>query len=316
MTSILGLIKKTVAVFMAGMFMFSMVLPAQANALEVNHYKGTVTLDGTPKRVVVLGLSSLDILDNLGIQPVGTPQGLLPDYLKKYENSSTNVGSLKEPDYETIYTLKPDIIIAETRMLRLYDDLSKIAPTVMLYPMDGHYWEDTQKNWRMLGKLFNREEQVETLIQKTGSELETLHSQVQAARLNAMMVMNNGGNIAMYDKDSRFSLVFHEFGFAEAFPSEEETKGLKATKGAHGNLVSFEYIAATAPDVMFVLDRDQAIGNANGNARTAFNNPLVNATPAAKNHKIVFVNPGAWYITSGGVTGTANIIADIRKALN
>ena len=95
MTSILGLIKKTVAVFMAGMFMLSMVLPAQANALEVNHYKGTVTLDGTPKRVVVLGLSSLDILDSLGIQPVGTPQGLFTGLSEKIREQQHQCGLLE-----------------------------------------------------------------------------------------------------------------------------------------------------------------------------------------------------------------------------
>ncbi|WP_299728574.1 ABC transporter substrate-binding protein [uncultured Endozoicomonas sp.] len=311
MASVLGFVKKAVVVIAA-----TLAFSVQAGVIEVEHYKGTVSLDAAPQRVVVLGLSSLDILDSLNIQPVGAPHELMPAYLEKYLTSTRNVGTVKEPDYEAIYTLKPDIIIAEPRMLTLYDDLSKIAPTVMFHPMDGQYWEDTQDNWRMLGKLFNKETQVESLIKKTSGDIEAIRNQVQAADLDALMLINNGGNIAMYDEESRFSLVFKEFGFDSAALSEEEIKGMNAAKGAHGNLISFEYIATAAPEVMFVLDRDQAIGNATGKALAAFNNPLVSGTPAAKDDRLVFVNPNAWYITSGGVTGTANIITDIQQALN
>jgi iron complex transport system substrate-binding protein len=125
------------------------------------------------------------------------------------------------------------------------------------------------------------------------------------------MLMNNGNNVAMFNKGSRFSIVFDDFGFGES-----TSQNVAPIQGSHGNLISFEYVADAKPEVIFILDREQAIGRSVGKAKELFNNPLVNSTPAAQNKKIVYINPNAWYISGGGVTATQTMIADIDKALN
>ncbi len=156
----------------------SFAMIASASAITIQHFKGTAEFDETPKRVVVLGNGSLDVLDRLGVQPVGAPHSLLPDYLAKYKESTSNTGSVGEPDFEAIFTLKPDVIIAENRMLRVYDDLNKIAPTVMFYVDNGEYWKDAQANWRMLGKLFDKEAEVEALIAETQAQFDKTAAEV------------------------------------------------------------------------------------------------------------------------------------------
>ncbi|GAL37645.1 catechol siderophore ABC transporter substrate-binding protein [Vibrio maritimus] len=153
----------------------SLALAAQASAVTIQHFKGTSEFDGTPKRVVVLGNGSLDVLDRIGVKPVGAPHSLLPEYLADYKQTTGNTGSVGEPDFEAIFTLKPDVIIAENRMLRVYDDLNQIAPTVMFYVDNGQYWKDTQANWRMLGKLFDKQEKWKHLLQKLSNNLTTHH---------------------------------------------------------------------------------------------------------------------------------------------
>ena len=285
-------------------------LMGQASAASVEHSKGTVSFDTIPKRVVVLGMGSLDILDRLGIQPVGAPHSLMPAYLEKYRASTTSTGNVSEPNFEAVYTLKPDVIIAEGRMLKVYDQLNRIAPTIMLHSQDGDFLADGQKNWRMLGKLFGKEAETEALIADLSANIEAIKQRVDKDDLNALMVMGNGGKVAMFDDKSRFSVVFNELGFDQA-----KTSKIK-TGGSHGNLISFEYIAEANPDVMFILDRDQAIGRSTGKARAQFDNPLVNKTSAAKDKRIVFVDTNAWYIASQGITAAENIIADVAKALN
>nr|WP_202906923.1 ABC transporter substrate-binding protein [Vibrio mexicanus] len=286
-------------------------MSTQAASITIEHFKGTTTFEQVPQRVVVLGNGSLDVLDRIGVQPVGAPHSLLPSYLSEYKTSTTNTGSVGEPDFEAIFTLKPDVIIAENRMLRLYDELNKIAPTVMFYVDNGQYWQDTQANWRMLGKLFNKEQNVESLIAETQAQLDDVSSKVVKEQLNALMVMNNGNNVAMYNKGSRFSIVFDDFGFAES-----TSQNVAPIEGAHGNLISFEYISDAKPEVMFVLDREQAIGRGEGKAKALFNNTLVNSTPAAQNKKIVYIDSNAWYISGGGVTATQTMINDVSKAVN
>ncbi|MFH0263399.1 siderophore ABC transporter substrate-binding protein [Vibrio barjaei] len=289
----------------------SFAMVANASAVTIQHFKGTSEFDETPKRVVVLGNGSLDVLDRLGVKPVGAPHSLLPDYLAKYKASTGNTGSVGEPDFEAIFTLKPDVIIAENRMLRVYDELNKIAPTVMFYVDNGEYWQDTQANWRMLGELFDKEAEAEALIAETQAQFDKTASVVSKQDLNALMLMNNGNNVAMFNKGSRFSIVFDDFGFGES-----TSQSVAPIQGSHGNLISFEYVADAKPEVIFILDREQAIGRSVGKAKELFNNPLVNSTPAAQNKKIVYINPNAWYISGGGVTATQTMIADIDKALN
>ncbi|GMQ48162.1 siderophore ABC transporter substrate-binding protein [Vibrio sp. 10N] len=289
----------------------TLALAAQASAVTIQHFKGTSEFDDTPKRVVVLGNGSLDVLDRIGVKPVGAPHSLLPEYLADYKQTTGNTGSVGEPDFEAIFTLKPDVIIAENRMLRVYDDLNQIAPTVMFYVDNGQYWQDTQANWRMLGKLFDKQDEVEALIAETQQQLDSASSKVAKQNLNALMLMNNGSNVAMFNKGSRFSIVFDDFGFAES-----SSKNIAPIEGSHGNLISFEYVADAQPQVIFILDREQAIGRSVGKAKELFSNPLVDSTPAAKNNKVVYIDPNAWYISGGGVTATQTMISDIDKVLN
>lgn len=118
----------------------SLLMTAQAKTVTIEHVKGTAQFTEVPQRVVVLGFGSLDVLDQIGVQPVGAPHSLLPDYLASYKETTANTGSLSEPDFEAIYMLKPDIIIAENRMLKVYDKLAQIAPTVMFSIEGDKYW--------------------------------------------------------------------------------------------------------------------------------------------------------------------------------
>lgn len=283
----------------------------EVKSVTVQHIGGDTQVQVSPKRVVVLGNAGLDILDQLGIKPVGAIHSLLPEYLSHYQATTTHTGSFHEPDYETLYQLKPDLIIAENRMSHLYNDISEIAPTVVLYVDNGQYWQDSQRNWRMLAEIFQQQAQVEAKISAVEAEFAAISKQVKAQNLNAIMVMSSGSKVSIYNKGSRFSVLFDEFGFDEA-----KTNYVNPIKGIHGNLISFEYIANAKPDVIFLLDREQAVGVGRGKALAKFDNPMINGTPAAKNGKIVLLDPNAWYLTGGGMTATKHMIEDVNSALH
>ena len=58
----------------------------------------------------------------------------------------TNVGSLKEPDFEAIHAMQPDVIFISTRQAELYEQFAEIAPTV--------YVElDYTSTWNLLKKI-------------------------------------------------------------------------------------------------------------------------------------------------------------------
>lgn len=275
--------------------------------ITVEHIRGTTQVKQLPQRVVVVGgHGSLDVLNRLGIEPVGVVTQMLPEYLKKY-SAAAPVGSMKEVDFEKIFTLNPDLIIAESRVIESYPMLSKIAATVMYTVDNTNYWADTQKNWRMLGEIFNKGNEVETIITQTQSQLDEIKKQVSDKNLTTLALMNNGNNVSMFGDKSRFAVVFDEFGFKQARTSE--------TQNPHGNLISFEFIADAQPDVIFVLDREAAIGMSSGKAQSLFDNVLIKSTPAYQHNRIIYLDSNAWYLTIAGMDATQTMINDMASAI-
>ncbi|CAH0533265.1 Petrobactin-binding protein YclQ [Vibrio stylophorae] len=279
-----------------------------AKGATYTHALGETHLDKTPQRIVVLGFASLDLLQRLAIKPVGVTQTLLPEYLASFADASyVHAGSLSEPDFETIFELAPDLIIIEGRMAGAYQDLSQIAPTYIFMPDAQNYWSSVQQGWRDIGAMLNKSTEVERLIDSVQQQMSTLQAKVKAQPLSTLMVMNNGNKIAMFGPNSRFGLIYRELGF----PSVSHDT---SANGPHGHLISFEYIAQQAPQILFVMDREQAIGRAQGMAKKQFDNPLMAKTPAAQFHRLIFLNPSVWYLATGGVTATELMLADLNQA--
>ncbi|MBB1271309.1 siderophore ABC transporter substrate-binding protein [Psychromonas sp. SR45-3] len=283
--------------------------PAFATTYE--HSLGTVEINGVPKRVVILGFGSLDFVDALGVTPIAMPKSLLPITLEKYKaDKYVDTGTLQEVNYETLFTLKPDLIIAEGRMAKLYPDLAAIAPTYLFQVEAKHYWESTQKHWLNLSKILGKEEKGAQLIADIQNRIDKIKQKTQRTPLKVLTAMSNGSNITSFSPTSRFSFIYDEAGF---MPS---TSGNVASKNhTHGNLISFEYIADAQPDVLLILDRDQAIGKASGQAQQLFNNALVNSIPAAKNGRIIYLDTTAWYLAAGGYRSIKQMILDLNNAI-
>lgn len=285
---------------------------ANAAPVTVQDSKGELTLADTPKRIVVIGHAGLDILNHLDVEPVGVVKSLLPENLNKYKaDKYTAIGNGKEPDFEAIYSLKPDLIIAEGRNTPIYDKLTAIAPTYLASSENGHYWRDVQKNWKNIAKLVNKEAKITPIIANLNEKMKIQHEAAEESGLTALMVLNNGSNLAAFDKNGRYAQIYNEFGFHEA-----KANNVKAKQSPHGNLISFEYIADANPDVIFVLDREKAIGKASGNAQKLFKNKLIETTKAAKNNRIIYVDAGAWYLANGGVSSTETMLNEAKRALN
>ncbi|GAL15479.1 iron compound ABC uptake transporter substrate-binding protein [Vibrio astriarenae] len=280
-------------------------------AKTIEHSLGSIEIDSAPQRVVVLSHGALDFLDEIGVEPVGVVKQLLPSYLQQYSDKAYHSsGSLKEPNFEEIFMAKPDLIIAEGRQAELYKDLSAIAPVYMYEIDNSDYWKTTQNHWRVLGDIFDQSNKAEEMIDTIEQQFRSIESEIQSNNMNAMSLMNVGNRLSMFGSNSRFSIIYDELGF-----EMKESKNIESIARPHGNLISFEYVADVQPDVVFILDRQQAIGQGNGNSEQFFDNPLFNNTPAAKDGKVVFLDAAAWYVTAGGYKSTQIMIDDVKKVL-
>src|SRR5699024_4100862 len=104
-------------------------------------------VEKNPEKVVVFDLGALGSLDELDVEVAGVPQNNMPTYLDKYESDEyENVGSLKEPDFEKIAEIDPDVILISGRQSDLYEQLEELAPTVSVGVDTSEYMDSFKAN--------------------------------------------------------------------------------------------------------------------------------------------------------------------------
>ena len=206
-----------------------------AKTVTVIDRKGEVTVPLNPKNVVVVDLSSLEILQELGVEPAGLPKGSLTSYLDKYNDEKyADIGTVKEYDLEKIASLNPEVIIIENRQQEGIDELSKIAPVLFLGTDTGKNIESLERNLKALGTLFDQTEAAEQILADYNSRIEAINSKVTEKNETALFVMVNEGELSVYGEGSRFGFIYNPVGFAVADETIESS--------THGQTITSEYV--------------------------------------------------------------------------
>lgn len=283
----------------------------ESKELTIKHELGEITIKTNPQKVVVFDFGTLDTLDKLGVEVTGVPQSNVPSYLSKYSDAKyENVGGLKEPDFEKINSLSPDLIIISGRQQDSYDEFSKIAPTLYVAVDNANYMESFTKNVKTLGQIFGKEAEVEAELATITDSVKALNEKAKADGKKALIILANEGKISAYGSGSRFGIIHDVFGFAQADDKIEVS--------THGQSVSYEYVADKNPDYLFVVDRDAAVksdGSKSGSAKDAVENDLVKNTNAFKNGKIIYLDPNYWYLSGGGLISVSEMLKEVEVVL-
>lgn len=280
----------------------------EVQTITVTDRNGEIEVPKNPEKVVVLDYGSLDILDEIGVENVvGVPKSGMPEYLDKYEDEKyTDIGGVKEFNFETINELEPDLIIIEGRQADSLEELSKIAPTVYLGSVGSDYLNSVKNNAKVLGQIFDKEKEVEEKLANIDTRVNEVKDKVTSNNLNALAIMVSDGSMSVYGAGSRFNIIFNELGFTPTDASIEVSN--------HGQSISYEYLAEKNPDYLFVIDKGAVTGSGNP-AKETVENELVKTTNAYKNGKIVYVDSVAWYVGGAGFKALDKMIDDVENAL-
>jgi iron complex transport system substrate-binding protein len=103
----------------------------------VDSFMGPIEIPVNPQRIVCLGSYAPEDLIDAGVTPVGITETDLDGFASVYKDGLKDVptvGTFAQPDLEKIIALKPDLILAISVdwLVASYDDLSRIAPTVLV----------------------------------------------------------------------------------------------------------------------------------------------------------------------------------------
>lgn len=311
--------KKLFSVLLAlSMLLVGAMAMAESETVMIQSLNGAgeeieLTVPANPKRIAILDMASLDILNSLGVSDrvVGSATTKLP-YLSDIVNAEdvANLGTIKEADLEAVMACEPDVIFIGGRLSKNYDALSEIAPVVYL-STDSELGvvESVRKNAGIVASMFGLEDKVDELMSGFDARIATL---AEAAKdKTAIVGMCTSGSFNVMGNDGRCSIIGREIGF--------ENVGVDANidTATHGNEASFEFVVKQNPQYIFVLDRDAAI-NAEGAqlARDIMENELVMGLDAyQEGHVVYLANPAVWYTAEGGVTALNIMLSDIESAL-
>lgn len=283
---------------------------AEQTTVQITDANGEkAELKKNPKRVVVFDYGVADILKNLGVDAVvGLPKnGKMPEILSNYSDDKyTNVGSLKETDFEAVESLNPDLIIIGGRQAEDIDSFKEIAPTVNLAVDGQDYMNSFKSVVTDLGNLFDKQDEAKKAIDEIEAKIAKVNKTVTEKGLTASVVMANEGNISAFSAKSRYGLIYNGLGFAEVDKNIDDS--------THGQQVSFEYFLENKSDYVFVVDRGAVTGKGEA-ASKLFDNEVMNKTEVSKNGNIVYLNSVIWYTMTGGIESTNQMIDEIADAV-
>ncbi|QEV18733.1 ABC transporter substrate-binding protein [Streptomyces alboniger] len=184
---------------------------------------GDVKVPVAPERVVVLDTAELDSAISLGVKPVGAThveaESGFPGYLPKDKVSGIkDVGEMMTPNMEAIAALKPDLILtSKIRHAAKYDQLKKIAPTVMTETTGFPWKENFQVHADALGKRAEAKKVVSDYEAHTKKVTEAIGgpAKAKATKVNVLRFIE-GADIRLYGEQTYIATLLKDVGLGRA----------------------------------------------------------------------------------------------------
>lgn len=214
-----------------------------ANCRPIQHAMGKTCVSPNLKRVVVMAGTEIELVVSLGVMPVGAAIGPAPNFIKERLEGVKDV-SWPEPNLETILSLKPDIILStKGRVGQIYEQLSRIAPTVLTEFRNSYQWKS---ELRLFAKALGKTERAEQILNDYHQRAQKLERQLGEPedRPEVSVVDVRPGGIYPGEKNSFSGSVLEDAGLPRPSSQDHEDK---INAG-----ISMESIEAIDGDVMFI----------------------------------------------------------------
>lgn len=281
----------------------------------------TVKVPVNPKNAVVFDYGALDTMKELGLKdkvkavPKGEDGESLPDFLSDFKDKKyLNTGSLKEVNFDKVAAAKPEVVFISGRTAnqKILDELEKAAPdakVVYIGADEENSAKSMKKNTEILGKIYEKEDKAKELNKEFDDKVASIKDKTKEFKdQTAAFLLVNEGELSTFGANERFgSMIFNTMGFK---PVDESIKNSQ-----HGQNITNEYLVEKNPDMIFAMDRGQAIGG-KSTAKKALGNDVIKYVDAVKNDKVYELDPKLWYFASGSTTTSVKQIEEVEKAID
>lgn len=219
---------------------------------------GEVSIPLHPTRIADVSGSTEELLA-LGIQPIlsgntqyESPQELTPILQKELGSTVSVAGWFQnEVSIEAIAAANPDVILAGPTQEKIYDQLSKIAPTVRV-PYGFNAFRD---RFAFIAETFDKKAQMEEWLQAYDATAKDWHDQIAAStkKETFAVIEATSKEIRIYAKTGVADMIFADLKLPKA-------PGIPDPDPWGGKVTSLEGLSSLNPDhVVLLADSDQNV---------------------------------------------------------
>ncbi|TYR80259.1 ABC transporter substrate-binding protein [Priestia megaterium] len=273
----------------------------------VKHLKGKVEIPVNPKRIVDISGSTEELLI-LGHKPVGTANAYRGEFHSQIKDQlpkeTVEVGSYWTPqvNVEAILKTKPDLIIMNSRQEKVYEQMEKIAPTIVL-PEDIADWK---KRFVTLGEYLGKEDIAKDWI--------TEYEETAAGISKEIKEKYNDESVMFLAAAPKSLRVYGNFGYADILFNDLKLKPVEGTPVDELMVdASLEVIPEYKPDHMFIVRFD--FDGANELMDELQASPFWSANPAVKEGNVYEVDYTTFMEKSFGPLGKLELMNDIKEKM-
>lgn len=278
------------------------------NTVTVTDVRGEVEIPANPQRIVDLSGNS-DILSILGYKVVGTANSdaydytKFPSYLEEILSGAEILGySMQDTmDVEAVMNLNPDLIVISTVQEKMYDQLSEIAPTVMIQ-LEALNWKD---DVRALAKVFNKEDVANEWIANYENKAKEAGDKIKAEYgedTTYLSFLASGGQFFIFDGAGFGDVLYNDMGLAKPEGMPEQTD-------ISLPVVTYEGLAAIKADYIFAIATDEDLAQLEANS-------IWNNLPAVKDGNVVILESSPYFNQGYSPIGREILVDEIGDMLN
>lgn len=274
----------------------------------VTDIKGSVTIPTNPKRIVDISGAS-DILSILGYEVIGTANSDGYDYTKFPSYLEDVLGQAKilgysmtaEIDIESIINLEPDLIIISTVQEKMYSQLLKIAPVIMI-EMKQVDWKEDFLN---VATIFEKEEVAKQWIENYLNKSKQVGDRIKEANQpdkTYLSFLASNNSIFIFDKAGLGTVLYDDMLL-------NKPTGMPQQENISLPVVTFEGLAAIDADYIFAIATNEDLKLLNDSS-------IWNSLPAVQSGNLITLPASPYFNQGYSPIGRMAFIEEVEKLLN
>ena len=278
-----------------------------SETVVVTDARGEVTIPANPQRIVDLSGNS-DMLSILGFSVVGTANSdaydytKFPSYLEDTLSGAKILGYSMQStmDIEAILDLNPDLIVISSVQEQMCDDLSDIAPTVMIELAQTDWTDDLKE----VGEIFGKSDKVNEYLDNYYAEAKEVGNKIKSAKgedATYLSFLASGGNLYIFDAAGFGSVLYEDLGL-------KKPEGMPQQENISLPVVSYEGLASIDADYIFAIGTEDDLAALQRNASW-------NAIPAVANGNVTTLSASPYFNEGYSCIGRKLLVNEIPAFL-